>query len=191
MQPNRRLSDMLPLRFRNGEQVRQFSKPCIRCGTMLNAQHMVGAAQLIDDQIAIAAKAQCPACGERFSVTCLIDGHKHVRRVVLPYWLFNPYLRMQQSSGMVAPRRESTFDEDRPAPAEFPAEMPAPEPERSQVLQGDIERAGESVGRYQGKPIPAWVRVNGKIYRFERVAADSRTRNGEFLLDGYLVYRGE
>ena len=191
MQPNRRLSDILPLRFRSGEQVRQFSKPCIRCGNMLNAQHMVGVAQLIDDQIAIAAKAQCPVCGERFSVTCLIDGHKHVRRVVLPYWIFNPYLRTMspaESQGVV--REESPSDE-LPMTPTLSTEIPAPEPRRAPMPQVDVERSDESVGRYQGKPIPAWVRVNGKVFNFERIAADARTREGEFLLDGCLVYRGQ
>ncbi len=191
MQPNRRLSEVLPLQFRDGGQVRQFSKPCVRCGNMLNAQHMIGVAQLVDDQIAIAARAQCPVCGERFSVTCLIDGHKHVRRVVLPYWLFNPYLRSMRPAGTAVPQREIPSSDELHAPPSLSMEVPEAEPVRALMPQVDVERSEESVGHYQNRPIPAWIKVNGKIFNFERVAVDARTKEGEFLLDGYLVYRGQ
>ncbi len=192
MQPNRRLSDVLPLRFSSGEQVRQFSKPCIHCGGMLTAQHMFGVACLVNDEhIAIAARAHCPACGERFSVTCMIDDKKRVRRVVLPYWLFNPYLRMLRPSGLVVARREIQPNDESPLTSTLTVEEPAaPAPALDPSL--DIERADEAVGRYQGKPIPAWVRVNGKMFAFERIASEARTTHeGEFLLDGCLVYRGQ
>ena len=187
MQANRRLSEVFPLRFRNGEQIRQFSKPCIGCGKMLTAQHMQGVVQLLDDQIAIAARAQCPACGARFSVTCLIDEEKRVRRVVLPYWLFNPYLRAMRPSSEAPKSSEFEMNAELPRPRLRAEEsQPMPEP----MLSVDVVRATESVGRYQDKPIPAWVRINGKEFAFDRIAAeDARTKEGEFLLDGYLVYR--
>ncbi len=190
MQPNRRLSDVLPLRFPGGEQVRQFSKPCIHCGSMLTAQHMLGVACLVNDHIAIAARAHCPSCGERFSVTCMIDEKKRVRRVVLPYWLFNPYLRMLRPSGLVVARSDMPPNDDMPRSPMLTVEEPPPP--AAPAPQLDIERADEAVGRYQGKPIPAWVRVNGKLFSFERIASEARTTNeGEFLLDGCLVYRGQ
>lgn len=190
MQANRRLSDILPLHFRNGQQIRQFSKPCLGCGKMLTAQHMQGVAQLLDDQIAIAARAQCPACGARFSVTCLIDQEKRVRRVVLPYWLFNPYLRAMRPSGVTVKSRDVEQDEELPRPSTPSVE--APQPVAEPMPSVDVERSEESVGRYQGKPIPAWVRINGKAFAFDRIAAEGvRTKEGEFLLDGYLVYRGQ
>ncbi|MDR3412785.1 MAG: hypothetical protein P4L87_17865 [Formivibrio sp.] len=187
MQPNRRISDVLPLSFSSGGQVRQFSKPCLHCGSMLTAKHMVGAACVMNNQIAIAARAQCPSCGESFSVTCLIDDKKRVRRVVVPYWLFNPYLRMLRPQGQVLAQREVSPDDELPVPSTLTVEEPVPVP----VIPLDIERAEDTVGRYQNKPIPAWVRVNGKLFSFDHVAINTRTQDGEFLLDGCLVYRGQ
>lgn len=182
MQPNRRLSDIFPVSFRNGEQVRQFSKPCVHCGQMLNIQHMHGIACLLNDHIAIAASAKCPACGERFPVTCLINENKQVRRVVLPYFLFNPYLRVLKPVVISAlPAKNTLFEPEKP-------DVPAVTPVSAVPLE--IERAEEAVGRYRDKPIPAWVRVNGKQFTFERVAFEARTGDGEFLLDDCLVYRG-
>ncbi|MBS1155056.1 MAG: hypothetical protein H6R07_980 [Proteobacteria bacterium] len=187
MQPNCRLSDVLPLRFANGEQVRQFSKPCLSCGTMLSAQHMIGVARVVNDHIAIAARAQCPSCGERFSVTCMIDDEKRVRRVVLPYWLFNPYLRMLKPPVKEGAAREVRPVEELPRPDFMGAEQPGPVAAPAQKL--DIVRADDAVGSYQGKPIPAWVQVNGKQFSFERIAIDMRAGEGEVLIDGCLVYR--
>ncbi len=176
MQPNRRLSDNLPIRFASGEQVRQFSKPCVHCGKMLDASCMQGVARLVGDQIAIAAKAHCPACGAQFPIVCLIDEDKRVRRVVLPYWLFNFYLRLISDD----PRPESTGPQ---------AEVLTPAVSAPQPVTGPIELSEESVGRYQGKPIPAWVRVNGRQLVFAHIAPQARVGEGEFLLDGCLLYR--
>ncbi len=189
MQPNRPLSEILPLRFPNGQQVSQFSKPCIRCGNLLSARDMVGAAQLLDEQIAIAAMAQCPSCGQRFPVTCLIDDQKQVRRVVLPYWIFNPYLRSLRPSDRAA--GPGTSPDSDITMTTLSAEIPQPvvPPHAPASVSHDVERSEESVGHYQGRPIPAWVRVNGRQLVFERVSPDSRIKEGEFLLDGCLVYR--
>ena len=187
MQPNRRLSEILPLRCPDGQQVSQFSKPCIRCGNVLSARDMVGAAKLLDEQIAIAAMAQCPACGQRFPVTCLIDEQKQVRRVVLPYWIFNPYLRSLRPSVQGAAQGEAGRSDSRTDSSAGMAEPVAPVPTPTPVTH-DVERSEESVGHYQGRPIPAWVRVNGRQLAFERVSPDARIREGEFLLDGCLVY---
>ncbi|SFO00121.1 hypothetical protein SAMN05660284_02695 [Formivibrio citricus] len=179
MLPNRRLSEYLPVRFANGDQVRQFSKPCVHCGQMLNAQHMVGVARLVKGMIAIAAKANCPACGKQFSVTCLIDEDKRVQRVVVPYWLFNPYLRAIQLQ-----------DDEQFASSSAAVSDMLPEPEAaSEIPPSQLERAEDAVGRYQGKPIPAWVRVNGRLFTFDRVAQNAQAGQGELLLDGCLVYR--
>lgn len=179
MLPNRRLSDYLPVRFANGDQVRQFSKPCVHCGQMLNAQHMQGVARLIKAHIAIAAKAHCPACDKQFSVTCLIDEDKRVQRVVVPYWLFNPYLRMLQPQ-----ENETLFEGGARQPEPMPETLVAKEIPISQ-----LQLAEEAVGRYQGKPIPAWVRVNGELFTFDRVVQNAQAAQGEFLLDGCLVYQ--
>lgn len=179
MLPNRRLNEYLPIRFANGDQVRQFSKPCVHCGQMLNAQHMHGVARLVKEYIAIAAKAHCPTCGQSFSVTCLVDEDKRVQRVVIPYWLFNPYLRL-----LGGQPDESSLDM-----TELRSDEPDDAVPQTPPPVVELQMAKEAIGRYQGKPIPAWVRVDGQLFDFDRVAPDSRAARGEFLLDGCLVYR--
>ena len=180
MLPNRRLSDYLPIRFATGEQVRQFSKPCVHCGQMLNAQHMQGIARLVKGYIAIAAKAHCPACDEGFPVVCLIDEEKRVQRVVIPHFLFNPYLRALPT------QPEENVRQQNSAPDFVPAQ---PETVAVPVSASQIQKSDEAVGRYQGNPIPAWVRVDGQLFAFDRVVQDAQAAQGEFLLEGCLVYR--
>lgn len=173
MRKNHPLPHYLPLCFRNKEQVRQFSKPCTRCGKMLHAKSMHGVARLIDDHIAIAAKAHCSSCGNQFPVMCVIDNQKRVRRVLLPYFFFSLYLRslkMQEGESEPVAKVEAAP----PAPAPMPA---------------DLVRAEDSVGRYRGEPIPAWIRIEGKELAFDRIASGGKIESGEFLLDGHLVYR--
>jgi hypothetical protein len=176
MLPNRPISEYLPIRFANGEQVRQFSKPCVQCGHMLNAKHMHGVARLFKAHVAIAAKAHCPACNKEFAVTCLIDDGKRVQRVVVPYWLFNPYLRVLKPLPDEVDAQSGSMPE--PVPAVSVASTPL-----------SLQKAEEVVGRYQGNPIPAWVRVEGQLFTFDRVVQDKQVAQGEFLLDGCLVYR--
>ncbi|SMC18714.1 hypothetical protein SAMN02745857_00610 [Andreprevotia lacus DSM 23236] len=182
MLPKQPLSRVLPIRFRNGEQVRQFSKPCVRCGHMINAKDMLGTARLLDDHIAIAAQANCPECGERFGVSCVVDMNKRVRRVVVPAWLFGMYLR-----NLPVQQHERTADDGSlvgnvdPEPV---AAAPAPVRAPQQVVRGE-----EVVGRFQDKPIPAWVVVDGKRMDFERVELGQKIAAHEFLLDGCLVYK--
>ncbi|GAA5784237.1 hypothetical protein GCM10007860_06820 [Chitiniphilus shinanonensis] len=189
MLPKKPLNQMLPVRFRNGEQIRQFSKPCVRCGHMLNARDMRGAARLIDDHLAISVNARCPQCGESFGVACIVDNQKRVRRVLVPALLFGWYLRSlppqrgedgRMHSG--EPAEPAPAMELPEAPAAQPLAPPAPQPR-------DVERAEEAVGRYQGQPIPAWVKVDGQTFTFERVAPGGKPRPGEFLLDDCLIYR--
>ncbi|HSC80724.1 MAG TPA: hypothetical protein VLC08_10240 [Chitinolyticbacter sp.] len=188
MLPKRPLNQLLPVRFRNGEQIRQFSKPCVRCGHMLSARDMQGAARLVDEnQLAIAAAARCPQCGERFGVACLVDEQKRVRRVLVPALLFGWYLRsLPPQKGEQSQLHTVAMDDMRdpdPSVAE-PTATPAAS------RQMDVVRADEALGQYQGKPIPAWVEVDGVRLAFERVAPGVQPAGGEFLLDGCLLYRG-
>ncbi|KAF0813766.1 hypothetical protein IGB42_01445 [Andreprevotia sp. IGB-42] len=188
MLPKQTLNRLLPIRFRNGEQVRQFSKPCVRCGQMINAKDMLGMARLLDDQIAIAAEARCPHCGESFGVACVVDAEKRVRRVVIPAWMFGLYLRnLPQQAGerIITPA-------DAAAPAtEAPVAVPPALPEAAAPSRAqDIVRGEEVVGRYLDKPIPAWVQVDGRRLAFERVELGQKVAPHEFLLDGCLVYKG-
>ncbi|MDR3426750.1 MULTISPECIES: hypothetical protein [Silvimonas] len=183
MQQKRPLNRYLPIRFANGEQIRQFSKPCVRCGHMLNAKDMMGVARLLDDSLAIAAKAQCPKCGETFGVACRIDNHKRVTRVVMPEFLFSWFLR---NLPVQAREREAEQARANEAKTETTDTIPAP----AAPTPREVIRADESVGSYQGKVIPAWVKVDGRQLAFDRIALNARPGPGEFLLDECLVYRG-
>ena len=179
MQAKRPLNRYLPIRFANGEQIRQFSKPCVRCGNMLNARDMVGVARMLDDSLAIAARAHCPKCGESFGVACRVDNQKRVSRVVFPAFLFSWFLRNMPLQSHERP----PADVDLPEVAAAPTPPPAPQPK-------NVVRAEESVGSYRGKVIPAWVEVDGRQLQFDRISLNSSFTSGEFLLDDYLVYRG-
>ncbi|BCL77410.1 hypothetical protein JHS3_31460 [Jeongeupia sp. HS-3] len=195
MLPKRKLNELLPVRFRNGEQVRQFSKPCVRCGNMLEARDMEGAARLIEDHLAIAATARCPKCGDSFGIACVIENNKRVRRVVIPAWAFGFYLRnLPVQPGEMAP----TAAESRQSQGQGRAQSPNPPSAGdaapvhrapARIDHRNIVRADELVGRYGDKPIPAWVVVDGLQLNFERVELGDHVAVGEFLLDGCLVYR--
>ena len=197
MQPNRRLSDFLPLKFKNGNQVKQFSKPCVKCGAMLEAKQMNGVARLVEDHIAIAATATCHKCGEEFGVACVINPDKQVKRVVLPRFLFNLYLRaLPVQKGEVAPQamlNRAAFDalpEVRDA-AEDAAAIVRATLARQQVQAQNIVRADEAIGRFQDKVIPAWLLLDGNRFEFDRIAPNAQAGEGEFLLDGCLIYRAK
>ena len=194
MQPKRRLSDFFPLKFKNGNQVKQFSKPCVKCGTMLGANHMHGIARLVEDHIAIAADAQCTKCGENFAVACVINPDKQVKRVVLPCFLFSLYLRyLPPQHGESAPQAmlnhpHATAPEVRDA-REDAAEI-AKTPSRAAHWEpAELVRGDEVIGRFQEKAIPAWLDLDGKRFEFDRIAPDANAREGEYLLDGCLIYR--
>ncbi|AOY01483.1 hypothetical protein [Jeongeupia sp. USM3] len=186
MLPKRKLDELLPVRFRNGEQVKQFSKPCVRCGNMLQARDMEGAARLVEDHLAIAATARCPKCGDSFGIACVVDNSKRVRRVIIPAWAFGLYLRnLPTQAGELNPASAP----ERPQPERLQAENEAPPAPHHRVEHRNVVRADELVGRYGDKPIPAWVVVDGAQLNFERVELGNRVAPGEFLLDGCLVYR--
>ncbi|QZA81071.1 hypothetical protein [Deefgea piscis] len=197
MQPNRRLSDFLPLKFANGNQVKQFSKPCVRCGTMLDAKQMNGIARLVENHIAIAATAQCPKCSENFGVACVINPDKQVKRVVLPRVLFNLYLRaLPVQKGEVS--AQATFNRGGITPLpevrdamEDAAEIARQQARSAQVKARDIVRSEEALGRFNEKAIPAWLLLDGQRFDFERIAPNAQVGEGEFLLDGCLIYRAK
>lgn len=192
MQPNRRLNEFLPLKFANGQEIKQFSKPCVACGTMLHAKDMHGVARLVEDHIAIAAKAHCHSCGADFGVACVINSQKQVKRVVLPRFLFSLYLRnLPLQARETAPQaqvRHLPLPEERDAREDALA-IARMSPPTSSIQPKDIVRAEETLGRFQEKPIPAWVILDGTRFEFDRIAPDARVKEGEYLLDGCLIYR--
>lgn len=180
MQPIQRLDQFLPARFSDGTVVRQFSKPCVKCGQMLHARHMHGIARLLGDHLAVAADADCPVCKARFGVACVIDTEKRVRRVALPFFLFKLYLRLLALSPAEIAARQVALDEAL-ASAEASPASPPPAP--------DYPRSEAIIGRYADKPIAAHIVVNGQQLPFDRIQADGQLAPGEYLLDGCFVYK--
>ncbi|MBV1775704.1 hypothetical protein KSF73_08225 [Burkholderiaceae bacterium DAT-1] len=175
------ISNFLPVRFKRGGLVKQFSKPCVRCGRMLHASEMRGVVRLIDDHLALAADAFCPSCHTRFGVACVIDSEKRVRRVALPAWLFRWYLRI-----MPMQQGEVELGESMRAQIEVVEKLA----EAVQAAQAvDYPRAETMLGRYQDKPIPAYIVVDGQEVPFDRIEPDGRVGAGEYLLDGCFVYK--
>lgn len=179
MRPTNRIDHFLPVRFKNGSVVKQFSKPCVKCGQMLHARHMHGIARLLDDHLAMAATAHCPACHTQFGVACVIDNEKRVRRVVLPLFLFKLYLRTLAVNPAEAAAHEAALAEVAKQQA----------PEEAKPAPVDYPRADEVIGRYADKPIPAHIIVDGRTVPFDRIEADGRVNAGEYLLDGCFVYK--
>lgn len=182
------LQQFLPIQFGNGVSIKQFAKPCLRCGASLTARDMHGIARLVDSHVALAAKARCPKCGLSFGVACVIDSDKKVRRVILPPLLFRWYLQVlpdaPTASDPSASAARRDYAEDQRA-AEQTAE-PAPT-----LAEGEFQRSMETVGQYQGQPIPAWIIARGDRLLFDRVEArpQGRVQGDEIVIDGYLVYR--
>jgi hypothetical protein len=178
-----KISQFLPIRFRNGDRIQQFAKKCPHCGKTVSAAHMYGIAANINERVLLAAQAQCAHCQYRFPVTCVITAQKRVLRVALPLWLYRLYIQLLARSGQ------------QPAPVADnpPAAMPEPAPVTAKVVPLEqVTTAIESLGSYLGKPIFAWIRRNDFFYDFERVSpnpATERLADDECLLDAGLVYK--
>lgn len=183
------IDNFLPMRFKAGGAVKQFSKPCIKCGNVLQASQMQGTVRLIDDHIALAAEALCPKCSTRFGVACVIDNEKRVRRVALPAFLFGWYLRLLplQPGEMNASVNDTLSGKptDPAASLGEQAVIAAPPPPPAV----DYPRSHTSLGQYLGKPIPSYIIVAGREIPFDRIALDGRYDAGEYLLDGCLIYK--
>jgi len=173
-----RLDRYLPIRFAQGGLIRQFSKPCVKCGQMLHAQQMHGIARLIDNHLVIAAHAECSGCEARFPVCCVVNSEKQVRRLVLPAWLFLMYLRF-------LPEQPGERLAQAAAVAQLAEDSRRPEP----APRIDYPRAETTLGQYQGKAIPAHIIVDGREVPFDRIELNGHVTAGEYLLDEHFVYK--
>ncbi|GGY12574.1 hypothetical protein GCM10011289_14770 [Paludibacterium paludis] len=177
-----KISRFLPITFSNGMKVQRFGKQCPACRTMVGADQMTGIASLIRNRIFLAAEGCCTACGERFPITCVITDDKRVHRVMIPGALFRFWLqRAVRNLPQPTDPREWELNEPQPAPAGLV------------VGDGDdVLRSEESLGRFQGDAIPAWIEYDQLRYLFERAAPPGgafRLEEDELLLDGRLIYR--
>ena len=195
MHPNDPISKQLPLRFANGQTIRRFAKHCPACKQVVDSQYMHGIAQLVQERVVIAAQAKCSACGHTFAVTCVVTDDKQVHRVLVPGWVLRWWLG-RQSAGEPRLRdrdsREWEYEDTPPAAAAAtPAAAPTPSSPAPSLSLGDSVAAEESIGQYQGAPIPAWIESQGQRYVFQRATPDGpRTRlgEGEVLYQERLVY---
>lgn len=173
-----KISQFLPIRFRNGDRIQQFAKKCPQCGKTVSATHMYGIAANINERVLLAAQAQCAHCHFRFPVTCVITAQKRVLRVSLPLWLYRFYIQLlaKPTSAREVP---ASMANDKPA-------VPKP------VAVDQVTTAIETLGSYLGKPIFAWIQRNEFFYDFDRVSPNPSTErlaDDECLLDAGLVYK--
>jgi hypothetical protein len=177
MYPIRPIDEQLPAQLAPGVTIFRFAKPCPACRTLVPARAMHGVLRRIERHAALAAQAHCPQCGHAFPVCCVIDADKRVRRVALPLFIWRTYLRLiPPQPGERAPHRV--------APPVSPPPMPA-----QAAPAADYVRAEAVLGHYQGKPIPAWIEVDGRRLPFDRVEPGGHVAAGEFLIDGHFVYK--
>ena len=189
------ISRQLPLKFANGQTIRRFAKHCPACKHIVDSQHMHGVAQLVQDRVVIVAQARCSACGHGFSVTCVVTDDKQVHRVWVPGWALRWWLSRQRDDDAPLRDRDSReweYEDTPPAAAAAtPAAAPTPSSPAPSLSLGDSVAAEESIGQYQGAPIPAWIESQGQRYVFQRATPDGpRTRlgEGEVLYQERLVY---
>lgn len=185
------INRFLPVSFGRGTTVRHFSKPCVRCGQVLQAAQMVGVVRVIEDHIALAADAHCPHCSARFGVACVIDQDKRVRPVPFPATVFSWYLRILPGQpGEQLP--ESSESPEGVMPPLGMAPPPAEEQDVTDVrvtLSPDYPRSADVVGSYQGRPIASHIVVNGQKIPFDRIALQDSPAAGEYLIDGLFIYK--
>ena len=179
-----KISRFLPIYFSNGNSVRRFGKHCPNCEVMVGAQHMEGLASKHDERIFLAATACCPSCSHKFSVGCVITDDKRVHRVVLPYWIFQNWLKR------IARKDQKPLSDDSLGVHES----------QSTTIQGGLvlpsnvilTRSEQILGRFNGKSINAWVEFQGKRFKFDRVAppgCQARLDAKELLIEDSLIYR--
>ena len=162
----RYLSESLPIRYPNGQQVRYFAKHCPRCHCKIESEHMHGLARCVREQVILAAHATCPQCGHGFNICCAIDMERNVSRLWLPaafliWWL----------GTLPTPIREVITDTPPPS---LPAAPPV------------VEAQGEPIGYFDSRPIPAWIQVAGRRYRFDHTHADASLAPSEIRIDGMI-----
>jgi hypothetical protein len=177
MYPIHPIDEQLPMQLAPGVTIFRFAKPCPACRTLVSARAMRGVLRHIEHHAALAAEARCPQCGHVFPVCCVIDAHKHVRRIALPLVLWRTYLRL------IPPQPAERAAHSTVAPVVAESAAPAT------ASAADYLRAESVIGHYQGKPIPAWIEVDGRRLPFDRVEPEGRVAVGEFLIDGYFVYK--
>lgn len=167
------LSHYFPLRFANQAQVTRFAKQCARCGQVVELPNMTGAVRVLPDRAMVAAKARCPKCSHEFPVTCLITQDKQVMRLHLPNTLLMWYL-LATTTAPVA---------QAPVPAATAVDL-------QRLQRSEVEVAADSVGQFDGQPIPAWIRHGGEQFDFEGVLGKGQQpARDERVLDGQLLYR--
>ena len=179
-----KISRFLPIYFSNSNSVRRFGKHCPNCQAMVGAQHMEGLAIKQDERIFLAATACCPSCSNKFSVGCVITDDKRVHRVVLPYWIFQNWLkRIARQDPELLSDDSVGMQENQSTTIQAGLVLPS---------NAILTRSEQVLGRFHGHPINAWVEFQGKRFIFDRAAptgCKARLDAKELLIDDSLIYR--
>lgn len=171
---------VLPLHLSDGLVLSGVELDCRGCGVPYRLTSGAGRAGLQGAKVALAASGDCPRCGTRARFLVLVDAVQRKARVQrvsrLGLWFAQAMIRLG-AEVQAAPAPEA---------APVPVTPPPPAPE--------VRRAGESLGLYQGVPIPAWISVDGRKMVYAGIL--SLDKNGlprigrrEFAIEPGLVYR--
>lgn len=164
------LSESLPVPLPNGQQVRSFAKHCPRCHERVESSAMWGLARTVNGGVYLAARAICPQCGYRFNISCTIAENKTVSRLFIPTFILLWWL-----DGL--DHHESATPDSEPAPP--------------RIIASRATISTESVGFFNGRPIPAWIDTQGRRYLFQGVDTGQTLRPDELLHEGLIFRRVE
>lgn len=170
---------VLPLYLSDGLVLSGVELDCRGCSKPYRLTSGMGQPGLRGARVALAASSSCPRCGESARFLVLVDAVQRRARVqrvsAAGLWLAQTMIRLG--------RRGS---DDFAAPVLAQEVAPTPEPE--------VHRALDSVGEFQGQPIPAWITVDGRHMVFEGLlnrgpAGLPRIGRREFAIEPGLLYR--
>ncbi len=171
---------VLPLYLSDGLVLSGVELDCRGCGRSYRLTSGEGQPGLRGGKVALAASSHCPRCGTAARFLVLVDAVQRrakVQRVSpLGLWLAQSMIRLGRRA-----------DEALPPPLLEEEAPPPPPPPK-------VLRADESVGEFQGRPIPAWIEVDGRHMVFDGIL--NRSPAGlpsigkrEFAIEPGLLYR--
>ncbi len=175
---------VLPLQLADGLVLSGIELECRTCARAYRLTQGQGRASGKGRRIALAAQACCPSCAAPAHFLVVVDARLATARVQrvsrLGLWL---------AQWLISLRAE------RPASPSI-INLTVPAPVASAREEADLVCSDESLGSFQGAPIPAWISVDGVRCHYVGIANDHFgfapvLEPGEHLLTPGLLYREE
>lgn len=170
---------VLPLQLSDGLVLSGVELECRGCGSPYRLTRGEGQPGLRGARVALAASSHCPRCGTLARFLVLVDAVQRRAKVqrVSRLGLFAAQWVIRLG------RRDDRLEQPPLLTTEV---VPQPAPK--------VRCALETVGEYQGQPIPAWILVDGRRMDFEGVLSLGsqglpRIGRREFAIEPGLLYR--